>query len=46
MEKELKEAQDLIKKLHNYLGTNAYLDFKLRKEVEKYCKEKGLIDKR
>lgn len=43
MEKELKEAQDLIKKLYNHLGTSAELDFRLWKETEKYCKERKII---
>ncbi|WP_257964228.1 hypothetical protein [Bacillus sp. UMB0728] len=43
MEKELKEAQELIKKLYKYLGSNADLDFKLWKEAEKYCKDKKIL---
>jgi hypothetical protein len=43
MEKELKEAQELIKKLYKYLGSNADTDYRLWKETEKYCKEKKLV---
>lgn len=43
MEKELKEAQELIKKLYNHLGSSLDLDFKLWKETETYCKEKKLV---
>lgn len=46
LEKELKEAQELIKKLYKYLGSNADTDFRLWKETEVYCKEKGLISKK
>lgn len=42
MEKDLKEAQELIKKLYNQLGISGKLDFELWKETEKYCKEKRL----
>jgi hypothetical protein len=45
MENELKEAQELIKKLYKFLGSNADTDFRLWKEAEKYCKEKGLVKK-
>jgi hypothetical protein len=45
MEKELKEAQELIKKLYKLLGSSADVDFRLWKETEKYCKEKKLITK-
>jgi hypothetical protein len=43
MEKELKEAQELIKKLYKYLGSNADTDYRLWKETEKYCKENKLV---
>jgi hypothetical protein len=42
-QEELKEAQDLIKKIYKYSGSNADTDFKLWKETEKYCKEKKLV---
>lgn len=41
--KELEEAQDLIKRLYNFLGSNADTDWRLWKETEKYCKEKKLV---
>jgi hypothetical protein len=43
MEKELKEAQELIKKLYKYLGSSADTDYRLWKETEKYCKDKKLV---
>jgi RsfA family transcription factor len=43
MKQELKEAQELIKKLYNHLGGSADGDHKLWQETEKYCKEKRLL---
>jgi hypothetical protein len=41
-EKELAEAQDLLKRLYKYMGSNADTDFRLWKETEKYCKKNRL----
>jgi hypothetical protein len=43
LQKELDEAQDLIKRLYQHLGSNAEQDFRLWKETEKYCKENKLV---
>lgn len=40
----LKQAEDLILKIRNYLGASADSDFNLWKETEKYCKENNLIE--
>lgn len=45
-QKELAEAQDLIKRLYKFLGSNADTDFRMWKETEKYCKEKKLYSLR
>ncbi|MEW5567361.1 hypothetical protein ABGT17_01725 [Rossellomorea marisflavi] len=42
-QKELAEAQDLIKRLYKFLGSNADTDFRMWKETEKYCKGKKLV---
>jgi hypothetical protein len=41
--KELAEAQDLIKRLYKFLGSNADTDYRMWKETEKYCKGKRLV---
>jgi hypothetical protein len=42
-QEELQEAQELIKKIYLYSGSNADTDFRLWQETEKYCKEKGIV---
>lgn len=45
MEEELKQAQELLTKLYNQMGSSADSDMNLWKGIATYCKEKGLIKK-